>query len=95
METDSRIRMRRLTLRSGRRGLRELDLVLGQFAERQLRRLPLESLTLYEQLLDEEDTYILDWMTGAQPRPAKYEDLILRIVDAYQAMSEGGVRAAR
>lgn len=95
METDSRIRMRRLTLRSGRRGLRELDLVLGQFAERQLRRLPLESLTLYEQLLDEEDTCILDWMTGAQPRPAKYEELILRIVDAYQAMSEGRVRAAR
>lgn len=95
METDSDMRMRQLVLRSGRRGLRELDLVLGQFAERQLRRLPPESLTLYEQLLDEEDTSILDWITGAQPRPAKYEELILRIVDAYQATSEGGVRAAR
>ena len=95
MGTDSDIRSRQLALRSGRRGLRELDLLLGQFAERELRRLPPESLALYEQLLDEEDTCILDWMTGAQPRPAKYDELILRIVDAYRAMSEDGAQDAR
>ena len=95
MGTDSDIRMRQLALRSGRRGLRELDLLLGQFAERELRLLPTESLALYEQLLDEEDTCILEWMNGSQPRPAKYEELILRILDAYRAMPEGGAQDAQ
>ena len=95
METDSDIRMRQLILRSGRRGLRELDLVLGQFAARRLRRLPPESLALYGQLLDEEDKCILDWMTGAKSRPKKYEELIVCIVDAYQAMSESGAQDTR
>ena len=94
METDSEVHMKQLALRSGRRGLRELDLLLGQFAERELRRLPPESLALYEQLLDEEDTCIIDWMTGAQPRPAKYEGLISRIVGGYRAMSAGGAQDA-
>ena len=95
MKADSDIRMRRLVLRSGRRGLRELDLVLGQFAERHLRRLPPESFALYEQLLDEDDKCILDWMTGAQPCPEKYQELIVRVVDAYQTMPESGVHFAR
>lgn len=95
MGADSEIRMRRMILRSGRRGMRELDLVLGQFAERRLRRLPPESLELYEQLLDEEDKCILDWMIGAQPCPENYDELVAQVVDAYQAMSECGVQAPR
>ena len=86
METDSDVRLRRLALRSGRRGLRELDLLLGQFAERHLRRLPPESLALYEQLLDEEDQRVLDWMTGSLRCPEKYAELIARIVAEYQTM---------
>lgn len=86
METDSDARLRRLSLRSGRRGLRELDLVLGQFAERHLRRLSPESLVLYEQLLDEDDKCVLDWMTGSPRCPEKYAELIERIVVEYQAM---------
>lgn len=92
METDFDVWMRCLILRSGRRGLRELDLVFGQFAERHLRRLPPESLVLYEQLLSEEDNSILDWMTGTLPCPEKYEELIVRVVDAYQVMPESIVQ---
>ena len=95
MGTNSEVRMKRMILRSGRRGMRELDLVLGQFAERRLRRLSPESLALYEQLLDEEDKCILDWMIGAQPCPEKYDELIARVVDAYQAMSGNGAQALR
>ena len=95
METNSDIRIKQLILRSGRRGLRELDLVLGQFAERRLPRLPPESLALYGQLLDEDDKCILDWMTGAKSRPEKYEELIVHIVGAYQAMSESGAQDMR
>ena len=95
METDSDVRLRRLTLRSGRRGLRELDLVLGQFAERHLRRLSPESLSLYEQLLDEEDKCVLDWMTGSPGCPEKYVELIKRIVAEYQAVSGNGLQDAQ
>ena len=94
MATNSDIRLRRLKVRSERRGLRELDLVLGQFAEFHLRQLPSESLALYEQLLGEEDQCILDWMIGGLPCPEKYVELIARIVAEYQAMLGNRMRDA-
>lgn len=79
MSEDRAVRLKRLTLRSGRRGIREMDLILGAFAATGLRHLGDADLDRYERLLAENDHDLLSWVTGAAEAPEKLAALVARI----------------
>jgi len=54
---------KRLRMRSWRRGTREMDLILGPFADLCLADLPAPLLAEYEALLDENDQDLYVWVT--------------------------------
>lgn len=85
-------RLRRLGLRSIRRGIKEMDLVLGDFAARHLAGMGDADLDAYEALLAETDLDLLGWVTGAEP-PAPHAPLIARLRESAAAMGQR-VRAA-
>lgn len=62
-------RLRRLRMRSWRRGMREMDLLLGPYADARLAALLPEELADYELLLAENDQDLYLWVTGARPAP--------------------------
>ena len=69
--------IKRLKYRSWHRGCKETDLILGHFADQRLETLDPALLATYEALLDEDDAYIWDWLTGkAVPQNAAYLPLI-------------------
>ncbi|MEM8741330.1 MAG: succinate dehydrogenase assembly factor 2 [Pseudomonadota bacterium] len=70
------VRLKRLGMRSARRGMREMDLILGSFARRGLPLLGEDALDAYEMLLDEPDQEILDWITGRAAPPPAYAGLV-------------------
>ncbi len=72
-------RLRRLRLRSWRRGTREVDLLLGRFADAHLASLDAATLDAYEALLEEQDLDIYYWIVGQSPPPAAHAPLIGRI----------------
>lgn len=72
-------RLGRLRLRSMRRGIREMDLILQDFATRELARLEPSELDAYEALLEEPDPDIFAWITGAAPTPARHNALLTRV----------------
>ena len=72
-------RFGRLRTRSMWRGIREMDLILRDFASRELAAMDPAELDLYEALLAENDHDILAWITGATPTPAAFAPLIDRI----------------
>lgn len=72
-------RLGRLRLRSMRRGIREMDLILQDFAARELAGLFPSDLDAYEALLEELDPDLLAWITGAAPVPPRHEALVARI----------------
>ncbi len=72
-------RLKRLRLRSWRRGIKEMDLILGRFADAKLAELPAEELDAYEALLEEPDWDLYYWVTGAQPVPEAHAPLIAKI----------------
>ncbi|MEO0913281.1 MAG: succinate dehydrogenase assembly factor 2, partial [Pseudomonadota bacterium] len=47
-------RLKRLRLRSWRRGIKEMDLILGRFADAELAALSAEELDAYEALIAED-----------------------------------------
>ncbi len=62
------VRLRRIRYRSWHRGCKETDVILGNFADKALHLLETdEALQNYEDLLDEQDVDIWNWITGKTP----------------------------
>ena len=66
-------RRRRILFRSWRRGLREMDLALGQFADARLTELDDAEIAEFERWLDLPDPDILAWIIGEAPTPEKFD----------------------
>lgn len=75
------IRRRRLRYRAWRRGTRELDLILGPFADAHAEVLAEPLLSRFELLLSEEDTDLLKWLMGQEaPRADADRELLDRLI---------------
>ena len=66
-------RRRRLLFRCWHRGIREMDLVLGRFADTQLASLADHELDELERWLDVPDQQIFAWVNGMEPVPVNYD----------------------
>ncbi|MBN8630299.1 MAG: succinate dehydrogenase assembly factor 2 [Rhodobacterales bacterium] len=66
-------------MRSWRRGTKEMDLVLGPFADAHLGRLSLGELDLYDALLAENDQDLMAWILGQSAPPPALAALLARI----------------
>lgn len=75
-------RLKRLRMRAWRRGMREMDLLLGRFADAHLADLDGPALDDFEALLAEMDQDLLDWVTGRRETPAQYQALVRKITPA-------------
>jgi antitoxin CptB len=73
------IRIKRLKMRSWRRGTKEMDLILGGFADTVLAGLDSAVLDDYESLLEENDWDLYYWVTGAREVPDRHRGLIARL----------------
>ena len=72
-------RLKRLRLRSWRRGIKEMDLILGAYADARLGALDAQTLDAYEALLDENDQDLYKWVSGAGPRPEAHSAMLAEI----------------
>lgn len=93
---DAETRLRRLRMRSWRRGMKEMDLILGHFADGALSTLTDDQQTLYEDLLTENDQDLYLWVTRrvtgnqhADQGPAHFSALLDRIA-AHAGQRLGG-----
>ena len=66
-------------MRSWRRGTKEMDLVLGPWADAHLAGLEETRLALYDQLLAENDQDLMSWMLGQTPPPAPFTEILAEI----------------
>lgn len=72
-------RLKRLSMRSWRRGTKEMDLILGPWSDAHLPALTGAKLDTYEVLLDENDQDLLPWVLGQAEAPAALQELIAEI----------------
>ena len=72
-------RLKRMQLRSMRRGIKEMDLILGAFARDRLGSLSEPELLLYDALLSENDQDLYSWMTGREPTPERFSSMMSMI----------------
>jgi antitoxin CptB len=73
-------RLKRMRMRSWRRGTKEMDLVLGPFADAHLAGLGEADLALYDALLEENDQDLMAWVFGQSATPQRFAPLLQRVV---------------
>ena len=78
MET-TEAQLKRMMMRSWRRGTKEMDLILGPYAEAHLAQMSQDELATYDRLLEENDTDLLPMILGQQDAPIGLDDLIAKI----------------
>lgn len=74
-------KIRRLKMRSMRRGIKEMDLILQRFAEANLDAMSNDDLTLYDAMLSENDHDLYQWVTGQVETPDTYSEMISGIAE--------------
>ena len=79
MAETAEARLKRMRMRSWRRGTKEMDLVLGPWADAQLAALPEAELAVYDRLLDENDQDLMAWLLGQSAPPEGLAPLLARI----------------
>ena len=72
-------RVKRLSMRSMRRGTKEMDMILSGFCDYHLSEMDEDSLDLYEALLSENDHDLYQWITGQVPVCEIYEGIVSQI----------------
>lgn len=77
------IRRKRLHFRAWHRGLREVDLLLGRFADATISSLDEAELANFEALLDVPDPDVLSWITGEAGVPGEADSPLLRRIYAF------------
>ncbi|MEP2534030.1 succinate dehydrogenase assembly factor 2 [Shimia sp.] len=75
-------RLKRMKMRSMRRGIKEMDLILARYADDNLEDMDAAMLDLYDALLHENDQDLYQWVTGQTPAPESYQALIKDISQA-------------
>lgn len=84
-------RRRRLLFRSWHRGTREMDIIMGRFADRVIADLPDFELDTYERLIEAADHDLYSWIVGGITAPDSYDTDVLRRLRAFhQKSSEAG-----
>ncbi len=82
-------RRKRLRFRAWRRGFREIDLILGPFADRRVEEMSEIALAEFEALLEAPDQDVYAWITGAAPTPPQYDTPTMDAIKAFRFFMQG------
>jgi len=82
-------RRKRLRFRSWHRGTKEMDLLMGSFADAHLSAFGSGDLDLFEALLDVPEPVVYDWILGRSAPPADYDHSVTRLLLAFEYQPPG------
>ena len=80
-------RRRRLLFRAWHRGTREMDLLMGQFADAALPKMTDAEIEEFELLSGCPDGDLLKWLTGELPTPLEYNFSVFKQLKAFHTHS--------
>jgi len=82
-------RCQRLCFRAWHRGIREIDLLLGRYADRHINTLTEEQLQALEHIMAYEDSDLLAFFTGEIAIPAEMDHKLFHAIAAFQRAPGG------
>ncbi len=83
-------RRRKLKFRAWRRGFREMDLLMGTFADKHLESMSEDDLSEFERLLATPDWEVFAWLVGQKPVPANFKSDLLDQIIGFRYEAQAG-----
>jgi antitoxin CptB len=78
-------RRKRLLFRCWHRGTREMDLILGRFADAEIAKLSEQELVQFEYLMDVPDPDLYAALTGKRPAAPEYADGVFQRIKSFRS----------
>jgi antitoxin CptB len=78
-------RRRKLLFRAWRRGVREMDLIVGRFADAHIEKFDDTGLDDFERLIEAPNAELYAWVIGAEDIPARYDTAVLAKLKEFHA----------
>ncbi len=88
MDESEEIQRKRLRFRSWHRGTREMDLLLGTFADRLLAGFGKAQLDRYDALLALSDPDLFAWITGRERPPPAHDHDVMNLLQNFSIHEE-------
>jgi len=82
-------RRRRLLYRSWHRGTREMDLIIGRFADQAIVAMTTRDLDDFERLIEVPDRDLFAWVSGTQAAPDNYTTPIFSALKRFHDEGRG------
>jgi antitoxin CptB len=82
-------RRRKLLFRAWHRGMREMDLIMGRFADARIEQLAAAELADFEHLMEVPDRELLAWIIGEADVPPNYDTALFRRLRDFNRSGEG------
>lgn len=76
-------RLKKLSFRAWRRGFKEADIILGNFADDRLPSMTDAQLDIFEVLLEVPDQDLYGWIIERDPTPVEYQSEIMSELNTY------------
>ena len=83
LSTDIDRQRRRLHFRSWHRGTKEMDHLLGRFADAHLDGLSADLMAAYDRLLEESDPDLYNWITGRELPPSSISAPLIDLMKSF------------
>lgn len=80
-------RRRKILFRAWHRGIREMDLLMGQFADAEIGTLSESELDDFEALIEVPDRDLFSWITGTEETPSNYNTALFRRLKVFHTHS--------
>lgn len=74
---------KQLVFRSWHRGTREIDLMLGSFADAHVVGFDAAQLAAYDRFLRNSDPDIYNWLSGQEPLPPSEDNAVTRLMMSF------------
>ena len=91
MSETREVRLKRLRIRSWRRGTREMDMILGPYFDACSADLDTATLDAYEALLSENDQDLYAWISGRDEAPQEHLSM-LDVIRAHAAQTHDALK---
>jgi len=78
-------RRKRLLYRAWHRGTREMDLIMGRFADAFIGELKDAELDEFERLIEQPDPEMYNWISGEKPTPQAFDTPVFRRMRDFHA----------
>ncbi len=80
---EAAVRRRKIAFRAWHRGTREMDLIMGRFADAELAKLDDAGLNSFEALMEQADHDLYKWVSGEAAVPPEVDAAFLARIRAF------------